>query len=197
MSACVCCCAVYVDTNVRLFLSLHWRSSCLIIDCNDLFGKAGSAGTIRHEAVGVLFFFRECVLRFCRNCRWVLHSLVEFIITNEWNSSCQSWSFCLYTYRFVNVKLHSFSFSLSVSDLVPQYHVLNCGDTIVYVEKTWWHCDRCQKNPMLWYMINAIQFPWCMSKTLWYYHSTSKNMEVLWDIFLFEMIWNPFLILGG
>ncbi len=39
-------------------------------------------------------------------------------------------------------------------------------------------------------MIIAIQFPWCMSKKLWYYHSTAKNMEVLWDIFLFEMIWN-------
>ncbi len=95
MSACICCCAVYVDTNVRLFLSyngsltgLHWRSSCLIIDCNDPFGKAGSAGTIRDEAVGVLFLFCERVLCFCRKCRWVLHSLVEFIITNKWNSSC-------------------------------------------------------------------------------------------------------------
>ncbi len=43
----------------------------------------------------------------------------------------------------------------------------------------------CQKNLMLWYMIKAIQFHGACPK-IWYYQSTSKNMEVLWDIFLFE-----------
>ncbi len=38
--------------------------------------------------------------------------------------------------------------------------------------------------------LKPFSFHGACPKKLWYYHSTAKNMEVLWDIFLFEMIWN-------
>lgn len=77
------------------------------------------------SGVGELFFFCEHVVWFYRGFRWLLYSLV-FIITKPISEIPANDYFGYGAYRFGNIKINCFGFSLLLCDphLETQLHTI-------------------------------------------------------------------------